>query len=97
VSRRNRKRELSIARALASFGPVEEATLCAFLEEMERGRQQGMISGWRVTCDFGGCQLEVMFPDRSQQLSARAATFRAAAKQIGEQMIAAVMRGAPEA
>lgn len=101
MSSKSRKRkptrqEYSIARALKSFGGTDEAQLCAFLEEMEQARLGGIVLGWRITRDYGGCQFEVMFPDGSQA-KARGATFREAGKDISAQLIHNAMQGAPEA
>ena len=90
-------RELSIARALASFGGVDEAALCAFLEEMEKARLEGqLVIGWRVTRDAAACGFEVMYAD-GQIAHVRAPTFREASSQLGQLMVEAAMEGAPKA
>lgn len=97
MSRWKPRKHFSIARALKSFGGVEEAQLCAFLEELEQARLPGdLVAGWRVTRDTEGCTFEVMYFDGSEQ-RATASTFREAGHQLSRLMIGAAMKGAPEA
>ena len=41
--------EFSIARALAPLSGPDEAALCAFVAESEKGLADGCLKGWRIT------------------------------------------------
>ena len=90
-------KQLSIARALSSLSPSDEATLCAFVETCELDRQTGRsLQGWRVTRDAKGWMLECMSID-GDHLTATGDTCEAACKSLSQQIIADAMKGAPTA
>lgn len=94
---RGGQQQFSIARALDSFDPHEEASLCAFLAKAEEARIPGdALQGWRITRDLEGCKLEAMTVT-GQQLRAVAPTFAEACRDIGKQFVDVALRGAPEA
>lgn len=47
--KKQKPRELSIARALTSFPPDEEASLCVYLESFEKSRREGHITSWSLS------------------------------------------------